>query len=276
MRSSILIYAGVSMALAATLQAQTVAAAPSAAPAPAMQAPAVPAPPTPKPEAPAPAAPAVRGSAPQTPGAPLAPPPPVAVARMQAPEPPAQPQEPGGPPPPPMPEIRMSAGPRGRMGQEPLPPLPPSPPGPEHFYHLDLRVLELSESGKIINSRSFAQIISTGPRARRSMLRSDDQVPVPSNTGPMKTYHYEHAGIDVDTFDADDSTGELALTVNASVNSIPNPSGDGGNPPLMRHMEWNSRVLVPLGKPTVVTSSDDLSDRGRTELEITARRIGTQ
>jgi hypothetical protein len=43
--------------------------------------------------------------------------------------------------------------------------------------------------------------------------------------------------------------------------------------PVIRQSNWNSRVTVPIGKPTIIFSSDNVSDKGKTELELTATPI---
>jgi hypothetical protein len=36
---------------------------------------------------------------------------------------------------------------------------------------------------------------------------------------------------------------------------------------------WDSIVLVTIGKPTVVFSSDDLDSKGKMQVEVTAARV---
>ena len=40
-----------------------------------------------------------------------------------------------------------------------------------------------------------------------------------------------------------------------------------------RQTKWGANVLAPLGKPTVIFSSDDLTTKGQTQLEVTATPI---
>jgi hypothetical protein len=50
-------------------------------------------------------------------------------------------------------------------------------------------------------------------------------------------------------------------------------AGTVGNDPVIRQNKWDSTVLIPIGKPTVVFSSDDLDDRGKLQVELTATRM---
>jgi hypothetical protein len=43
--------------------------------------------------------------------------------------------------------------------------------------------------------------------------------------------------------------------------------------PVIRQVKWNAPVIVPLGKPTVIFSSDDPSSKRQMQLELTARPI---
>ena len=43
--------------------------------------------------------------------------------------------------------------------------------------------------------------------------------------------------------------------------------------PVIRQLSWQSDVVVPIGRPTVIFTSDNPSDTGKTELELTATEI---
>ncbi len=47
----------------------------------------------------------------------------------------------------------------------------------------------------------------------------------------------------------------------------------GVGEPVIRQNVWDSTVLVPIGKPTVVFSSDDLDSKGKMQVEVTATRV---
>ena len=70
---------------------------------------------------------------------------------------------------------------------------------------------------------------------------------------------------------------QLSLQVSAAFSSVVKGSGESTNsalPPLFRQTKWDSNVAVPLGKPTILFTSDNVSDAGKTELELTATEIG--
>jgi hypothetical protein len=45
------------------------------------------------------------------------------------------------------------------------------------------------------------------------------------------------------------------------------------NVPIVRQTRWESSVVVTLDKPTILFISDNTSDTGKTELELTATEI---
>jgi hypothetical protein len=40
--------------------------------------------------------------------------------------------------------------------------------------------------------------------------------------------------------------------------------------PIVRNIRWVSWVTIPINKPTIIFSSDNNANKGRTELELTA------
>ncbi len=43
--------------------------------------------------------------------------------------------------------------------------------------------------------------------------------------------------------------------------------------PVFRALSWQSDVIVTMGRPTIIFISDNVSDTGKTELELTATEI---
>ena len=65
----------------------------------------------------------------------------------------------------------------------------------------------------------------------------------------------------------------LAMIITASISSFPNLGAQGIAANLQRKISSNSRVLVLIGRPTVVLSLDDVADNGTTELEVTVTPV---
>ncbi len=144
------------------------------------------------------------------------------------------------------------------------------PSEPSHFYKLVYRVLEKDAGGKITNSRSYSEWVESNLNSGKVMnsIRSGDRLPTQSSAG---VYTYIDMGVKIDTREVADSSGSLHMRVAAEISgSVAPPSSTSTVPPLIRQSNWDSHVTVPIGRPTVIFSSDHLSDRGKTEVELTA------
>jgi len=138
------------------------------------------------------------------------------------------------------------------------------------FYRLDFVLKEL-EGGKIINTRAYATIISTGDGT--FTVRNGNKVPVlTGGAGNTSQYTYVDVGVNIDCRAAKEIQEQLALNVTAETSgAVMEPSG--ANQPSFRQAKWSSNVIVPLRKPTTIFSSDDPSSKRQTQLELTATPI---
>lgn len=149
---------------------------------------------------------------------------------------------------------------------------------PDHFYKLNLTVADIDEAGKISNTRSFATILRTGPGYTQS-VRTGDRVPVATGVGSGSAtttqYTYIDVGVNMDITQVKDSGNQLSFRLTANVSSFAK-SGTaigGVQEPIIRQKKWDSSVVVPIGKPTIVFSADDLEDKGKMQVELTATHI---
>jgi hypothetical protein len=68
----------------------------------------------------------------------------------------------------------------------------------------------------------------------------------------------------------------MSLVLVADISSVvqePASPSAPMRPPVVRQNKWNSGVIVPLKKPTVVFSSDDLTTKRQMQVELTATPI---
>jgi len=147
---------------------------------------------------------------------------------------------------------------------------PKSTAEPPKYFHLDFAVKEV-EGGKVISARHYATTVATGDVnfGFSCTMRSGNKVPVPSGTSDAATFTYIDVGVNIDCRAARLIEGDLALSVTAEISNAATTSA----PPLIRQTKWSSNVIVPLGKPTVIFSSDDVTTKGQMELELTAKAI---
>ena len=141
---------------------------------------------------------------------------------------------------------------------------------PTHYYRLAYSIQEVGDTGKVINNRAYTTSIATGggPTAQ---IRTGDKVPVLTDSKEGNV-QYVDVGVSIDCNRAQEVDGKLAIQMSADISN----TTKGTNPtalPLIRANRWSANVLVPIGKPTIIFSSDNLQDKGKLQVELTATRI---
>jgi hypothetical protein len=141
------------------------------------------------------------------------------------------------------------------------------PPEQQKYFHLEFVVKEM-DSGKAINARHYSTTAATGDVG--CSIRTGSKVPTPAGGAVASTqYTYIDVGVNIDCRAPKEVDGNLVLSLVAEISSVATAS----SPPVIRQNKWNSTVVVPIGKPTVVFSSDDLTTKGQMQLELTATPI---
>jgi hypothetical protein len=155
-----------------------------------------------------------------------------------------------------------------------------TPPPPDHYYHLDLVVQEVGAEGKPVNSRSCSTTVVTNSHKNPS-IRANSRIPVPfgpfstdaKGNAPVNTnYQYQDVGVRFDIRDVHDVGRLLTLNLTADVNTVGGTAvpGTDDRQTTLRHNQWESEVLIPIGKPTVVFKSDDFDSKGSMQVLVTA------
>jgi hypothetical protein len=140
----------------------------------------------------------------------------------------------------------------------------PAPAPPKH-YRLDF-VLKEVDGGKVANTRSYSAIAETNQAVQ---IRVSNMLPLQGAPGQ---YTFHEVGVYFDCGSAKEVQGQLALFVAAEISTSVAPENPGapGAPPLIRQNRWRSNVILPLRKPTVLFTSDDLTTKRQMQLELTA------
>lgn len=151
----------------------------------------------------------------------------------------------------------------------------PKPPG--HFYHLTLTLEELSDSGQVQNSRVFVETIQTN-YDHPQQIRTGTRVPFITGSDKGSTqFQYVDIGVNFDVRQVKEVDDKLGFDLAAEVSSIAPPTSKEPNElssePVIRQNKWDSAVVIPIGKPTVVFSADDLQGKGKMQVELTATRL---
>lgn len=138
----------------------------------------------------------------------------------------------------------------------------------QKFYRLDFVVKEV-DAGKTVNSRSYFLTVAT-PAKQKSEIRTGNKVPFETSAG---NWTQIDIGTSFDCFSAQEVPAGLSLVVVAEVSSILENSMGGPTHPILRQNRWNSTVIVPFRKPTVIFSSDDMDSKRQMQVELAATPI---
>ena len=148
-----------------------------------------------------------------------------------------------------------------------------------HYYHLDFVVQEVGENGKPVNSRTYSCTVSTS-RTERDSVRIGSRVPIatgpPSNGSAMVNtqFQYQDIGVNFDVSEVHEVGGKLAMSLEAEVSSmgpITHIGGPNGPVEPVKHQNmWRTPVLIPIGKSTVVFTSEDIDNQGGMRVVVTA------
>jgi len=144
-------------------------------------------------------------------------------------------------------------------------------------YRLDFVVREL-EGGKRINSRDYSLSAKSHEWAS---LRVGSRVPAyPYESKGDKGIQYQNAGIDIDCR-PEERDDEALLSTRFESTSLVAPqkvaeergSGAVYLGPTFRQVRFTGDALVPLGKPTVIATLDDVATNHRYEIEVTVTKV---
>ena len=152
------------------------------------------------------------------------------------------------------------------------------------FFRLHFVLKEL-QGKKVLNIRNYTTEISVVSLSQT--LRHDFQpfmnpydvhsihngTRVPVQTAPGK-YNYVETGVDIDCWNAALIGNRLAMTVTGNIRTIRKDKALQArsqlSPPFIRENRWSSKVLVPIGRSTVLFTSDDPDSPNTMELQLTA------
>lgn len=152
---------------------------------------------------------------------------------------------------------------------------------PKHLqkiYKVVFLIYEV-EDGKKINERTYTLPVNTvDGNPHSSSMRVGTRVPVTTATsaGDKTQWQYVDVGLNIDC-DVTEQADKFIVHGSMELSSfaLPEQGSDprsGGNP-VLRNIRQSFTALVPPGKPTLVTTMDDVNSKKRLQVEITATRI---
>jgi len=144
---------------------------------------------------------------------------------------------------------------------------------PQHYYRLNLVVEDLDGAGKVVNARAFVTTAATTTGYTQE-IRTGSRIPIPIDSA--SNWQYMDVGVNFDVRDLKESGEKLGFRLGADISSLASqPAGEetAAKHPVVRQNKWDSTVLIPVGKATVVYSADDLDSKGKMQVEVTAVRV---
>ncbi len=131
----------------------------------------------------------------------------------------------------------------------------------------------MGADSKPVNSRTYSTTVSTGDRDSAS-IRTGSRVPIatgPSSGNANVQFQYIDLGVNMDVRNVRELDRQLTLDHHRSQQRSrihrSNP------PPMAPADKWHSVILMPIGKPTVVFSSDSVDGKGSMQVVVTATPI---
>lgn len=134
-------------------------------------------------------------------------------------------------------------------------------------YRLDFVVNELEDSKKV-NTRTYSVLLEGDNWSR---LRIGTRVPMQQPSGIV----YMDVGLSLDCrLHEGDSGPSLEVILEMNSFAIPEQGAEAHpNTPPLRNFRTQTTSALVLGKPTVVTSADDMASKRRFQVEVTATKV---
>ena len=142
---------------------------------------------------------------------------------------------------------------------------------PVAAYRLEFNIREL-ENGKRLNSRNYMMMAREGDTGK---IRIENNVPYPTGTtvNGSPQWQYHGVGMNIDCRPRQQEIG-VALDIVVRFSSVaPQPASASISSPVLHSDETDVQTVVAFGKPTLVTSLDDVDSNRRYEIEVTATKV---
>lgn len=164
----------------------------------------------------------------------------------------------------------VSFGQDKQTGETSKPPAVQTEPGDGRHYQAVFVAREV-EGGKVINSRKYeTDMALQGSMSGSGSIRTGARVPTVAGA----QYTYSDVNINLDFNHARLEGDRVFLSITAEVSSIDTAApGSALQAPTIRQNKWNGGVTVPLGKPTVIFSSDDVTSKRTMQIELTVTQV---
>lgn len=149
-----------------------------------------------------------------------------------------------------------------------------------HYYQLRFVVEEVNQAGKATNSRSYTTTVNTD-KSQSASIRTGSRIPIATgsyssagNESPNTQFQYIDTGVNIDVHQVHEAEQKLSLVIKAEITSVGTPVEIAHvQEPVFRQNTWQSAVLIPVGKPTTIFSSDSVDNTGSMRVVLTATPV---
>jgi hypothetical protein len=150
---------------------------------------------------------------------------------------------------------------------------------PTGVYNLKFVISEV-ENGKATNQRTYMMIIREETNGE---IKTGNRVPIAtgstSSAAQSSTntqFQYIDVGFNADAF-LSEREGNLAVDMNVDISGVVSPDSNSSTPsllpPLIRQLRQRLHTVLANGKPTIVTSVDDVNTKKTVQVEVTATKL---
>ncbi len=137
----------------------------------------------------------------------------------------------------------------------------------DRFYHLDFSVREV-DGERTINNREYSMILSNNGES--SSIRAGAHVPVNTGGGMWQEIN---VGVSIDCKAAREIANQFLANIRADITSMAEGTERGLEKPITRNNSWQSEVVAPMRKPTLLFSSDDPVTKRKMQLVLTVTPV---
>ena len=136
---------------------------------------------------------------------------------------------------------------------------------PAKYYKLEFVIKEV-EGSKILNSRAYSLVTSSGDR---SDIRAISKVPWASKQGTSTEVQQISVGVSIDVRGIKEMDSRLSFTASVDISAV-KEDATVQSTPVIRQNSWTSTVVAPLKKPTLVFTSENTDSKRQMQVEVTA------
>lgn len=146
------------------------------------------------------------------------------------------------------------------------------PPASNGTYKLDYVFSELQDN-KRVNARSYTILLRV---MNKGVLKQGDRVPILVGTKEgTDQFQYLDIGLNIDCRVRQELDSAIDLETTADTSTVvTEPQGSNHTQdPVVRQVRYDLENVVPLGKPTLLGSADEIDGQRRFQIEVTATKV---